>query len=51
MSKFTELIAETLAAYKEDELGDAFNWLSDASIELERETLERLEEGSDDSIS
>ena len=43
-SKFTELIDEVVAAYEENRLGDAFNWLSDASIELEKETLERAEE-------
>lgn len=44
MSKFTELIDEVLLAYKEDDLGDAFNHLSDASIELEKETLEKAEQ-------
>ncbi len=44
MSKFTELIDDIIASYEDNELGDAFNLLSDASIELEKEILEREEQ-------
>jgi len=41
-SRFTEYINDCITAYTERRLGDAFNDLTDASIELEKETLEQL---------
>lgn len=39
-----EYINDTITAYEEGRLGDAQNSLSDASIELEKETLAELPE-------